>query len=131
MVYGLPVSAVVISLTDYIPAVALLFAVVLYITDCVISLNPKYNGGKPRFSLFRIICGATVVFMVLGVIFNDSSVSPLLLLPVSVILPLIVEFLLKGRSLKAVREKSKTAIGTVSEALRKTGFFTSISSGPC
>jgi len=104
-VFSLPISAVTISLTDYIPAVAILFAIVLYVTDCFITLNPKNIDGKPRFSLFRIICGTAVAFMALSIAFNDGSVSLLLLLLISVVPPLIIEFLLRNRSLKAVREK--------------------------
>ena len=103
--FHLPVSAVTISLTDYIPAVALVCATAVYLFDCFVSLKSQHNSEKMHFSLFRIICGTAITFMVLTLVLNDSSIKLLWLLLIAAVPPLILELFYRKMSIQSLRER--------------------------
>ena len=106
MAFKLPISAVIIKLTDYIPAVALLCGIALYIVDCYVSLNPQSIKGKSNFSFFRVIWGTAIIFIALFLAFKDDIRNLLWIALVSVLPPLMIEAILAG----SVRARLKAAV---------------------
>ena len=101
-VFNLPVTAVTIKLSDYIPLAVLLCFFTLYFIDCFAELNPLHPRERVyfHFSIYRILCGTAFNYIALNLLFNDEDRNQLLLIVVSVVPPLIMEYFLKKRILK-------------------------------
>lgn len=96
LVYGLPLSAVSLQLTDFVPTVIILCCIVLYAVDCYISLNPI----RMKFSLFRMVCGTLINYCILNLILEGGS--QLLFLVISIIPPAIIEYLFVSGKMRKI-----------------------------
>ena len=103
-VFRLPISSISIKLNDYIPAVALLCGIAVYIADCLIALKIRQMESKKHFNLIRMAWGTAMVFILLFLILDYNSKSLLRVLLISAILPLVIEVLLWIRIRTHIRE---------------------------
>ena len=106
-VFRLPVSTVSISLTDYIPSVALFCAIALYVIDLLVALDLQRTNRKTHFGVFRLVCGTAINFMAISIITNYGSLSLFWILLISIVPPLVIEFLLRNLSLKTLKERAE------------------------
>ena len=109
--FGLPMNVISIKLTYYIPSVAVLSGAALYIVDCFISLNIQHVNGKRHFSLFRIVWGTMIVFIMLYIILGGDSSNLFGLFLISVIPALVIEFLLGNRIISGIKEAFRKPFG--------------------
>ena len=107
LVFNLPFSAVTIRLADFIPIAVLVCFIAFYVFDFFLVLNPNRPEEAVRFSFHRVLCGTIVDFITLNLIFNDENKNILVIIAVSVVPPLIVEFILNRISLRGVKESVK------------------------
>ena len=90
----MPISIISINLVDYIPAAALFITISAYFIDINVSVVSEPNK-KFRFSPFRIICAATVSYVLLSMIFDSEHTNALLFLLISIAFAFLTEFILK------------------------------------
>lgn len=110
MAFNLPMNAVAIRLNDYIPAVAILCGLALYVVDCIFSVDPLKRNRKIRFSPFRIIWGTAILFLMLYLSFRGDSRNLLMILLISVVPPLIVEVFLGSKARTRFKEIIETKV---------------------
>ena len=104
-IFHLPINAVSIRITEYVPVVVFFFGTVLYVIDCMVALRLQHKEEKTPFSLFRIFLGASMIYLVLYLILNDNSNNLFCLFLISIVPPLVIEFLIRSKSLLHVKEK--------------------------
>ena len=85
--------------------VVFFFGMALYIIDCMVALRLQHKEDKTPFSLFRIFLGASMLYLVLYLILNDNSDNLFCLFLISIVPPLVIEFLIRSKSLLHVKEK--------------------------